>query len=212
MKSVVFQNPQSWNRYAYSLNNPLRYIDTNGKWPTDIHNKIIDKAFPGLSVQQRQILKDASRHVDHWSNQTKAHNHDHAMRSPGEDPEKAKAAIDGVIQNHEKAAQRAQDGTPEQASSINKNAMNEFGQALHTVEDRTSPAHTDANGNPREWNGIPTTPSEAKDSQKHSNEEEAITPEELDDSVKAARDAFGETFGDKALTDAIKESKKKPNY
>jgi RHS repeat-associated protein len=205
MKSWLFHNPQSWNRYAYSLNNPLRYIDTNGKWPTDIHNQIINKAFPGLSVQQRQVLMDASRYVDRWRNQTKAHSHDHAMRSPGEDPGKAKAAVDGIIQNHEKAAQRVQGETLEHASSINKSAMNEFGKALHTVEDRTSPAHTDATGNPREWNGIPTTPSEVKDSQKHGDEEEVITPEELTDSVKAARDAFKETFGDKALQEAIKE-------
>lgn len=27
-------NPQRWNRYAYSLNNPLKYTDPNGKSPT----------------------------------------------------------------------------------------------------------------------------------------------------------------------------------
>ena len=43
-------NPQSWNRYTYTLNHPLRFVDTNGKWPTDIHNQIIDRAFPGLSA------------------------------------------------------------------------------------------------------------------------------------------------------------------
>lgn len=29
-----------------------------------------------------------------------------------------------------------------------------------SVIDRTSPAHTDAEGNPRDWRGIPSTPSE----------------------------------------------------
>lgn len=31
MESVVLRNPQSWNRYSYTLNNPLRYIDPTGE-------------------------------------------------------------------------------------------------------------------------------------------------------------------------------------
>ena len=31
MLSAVLGNPQSWNRYSYSLNNPLLYIDPNGE-------------------------------------------------------------------------------------------------------------------------------------------------------------------------------------
>ncbi|HXM48293.1 MAG TPA: RHS repeat-associated core domain-containing protein [Pyrinomonadaceae bacterium] len=38
MASAKTGNPQTWNRYTYVLNNPLRYIDpvlcsTNGRWP-----------------------------------------------------------------------------------------------------------------------------------------------------------------------------------
>src|SRR5438093_1005825 len=31
--SVDWSVPQSWNRYAYALNNPLAYVDKNGLWP-----------------------------------------------------------------------------------------------------------------------------------------------------------------------------------
>lgn len=31
MLSTVMANPESWNRYAYALHNPLRYVDPNGE-------------------------------------------------------------------------------------------------------------------------------------------------------------------------------------
>lgn len=195
-------DPQQWNMYSYARNSPLRFKDENGKWRTDIHNQIIDRAFPGLSNAQRNQLKQTSAWVDRAAGQTKAHNHEHAMRSPGENPAAANRAIDQNIQNHEQAAQRAQGGTPEHAGQINNTALGEFGQALHTVEDRTSPAHTDANGNPREWSGIPTTPGEIQAANQHTSEESTISNDQMNNSVQAARDAFGQTFGQKALQEA----------
>jgi RHS repeat-associated protein len=52
--SVFFTNPQTWNRYSYVYNNPLRLTDGNGKWPTDIHNQIIDNSFPTQADDTRR--------------------------------------------------------------------------------------------------------------------------------------------------------------
>jgi RHS repeat-associated protein len=203
-------NPQSWNRYNYTYNNPLKYVDQNGKWPKPTHELIIDRAFPGLSVQQTNELKQVSAWVDRIpGGQTKAHNHEHAMKSPGENPATARQAIDQNIANHEQAARQAQGGTPEHANQITPGALNEFGLALHPVTDRASPAHTDQNGNPRDWAGLPVTPGEVEAVQQHEAEEANITPEQMNTATQAARDAFKQVFGDAALQEAIQEPKKK---
>ena len=201
--SIDKSNPQSWNRYPYVYDNPLRLVDDDGKWPTEIHNQIIDAAFPGLSVLQRNELKRISAWVDRIpGGQTRAHNHEHAMKSPGEDPASARQAINQNIKNHEETAQKEQGTAPEHASEIKKAALDEFGQALHTVADRTSPAHTDENGNPRDWSGIPTTPEEVDQVKQHEAEEATATPEQFEEAVVAAQQAFQTTFGDAAFQDA----------
>jgi RHS repeat-associated protein len=47
--------PQSWNRYVYSLNNPLRFLDPNGLWEWDSKCKSGDNA----CQQNRQKFRDA---------------------------------------------------------------------------------------------------------------------------------------------------------
>jgi hypothetical protein len=131
------------------------------------------------------------------------------MKSPGENPATARQAIDQNIANHEQAARQAQGSTPEHANQITPGALNEFGLALHPVTDRTPPAHTDQNGNPRDWAGLPVTPGEVEAVQQHEAEEANITPEQMNTATQAARDAFKEVFDDAALREAIQEPKKK---
>ena len=54
--------PQSWNRYVYSLNNPLRFVDPNGLWERDSKCKKGDAACEGNRQKFRdgvQQLRDA---------------------------------------------------------------------------------------------------------------------------------------------------------
>jgi RHS repeat-associated protein len=202
-------DPQQWNMYSYARNNPLRLVDTNGKWPTEIHNQIIDAAFPGLSQHQRDVLKNASYKMDHcFTCQSQSHNHEHSMKSPGEDPNSAKQATHDFIAKQETAAQKDQGGTPTKASDINDKSLGDFGKAGHTVTDGTSPAHVDSAGNPKDWNGIPTNPlsptfgSDMAAIEQHNSEEATISPEQLETAVKALQQAFTNTYGQAAAQQA----------
>jgi len=212
-KSVEPTDPQSWNRYSSFLGNPLKYTDRNGKWPTEIHNKIIDKAFPGLTDSQREVLKRASRQRDSLAMQTAQYAYTHAMRSPGQNPEEAKKATNAFIQDNERAAQQFQSAFQKSGQpGLSYSALLEFGNALHPVTDRTSPTHTDANGNPMVWPGVPvpgtsTFTPDMDYARKHAEGESNITDEQMNATVQAAREEFRRTFGDDFYKQAIDPSK-----
>jgi RHS repeat-associated protein len=51
MKSAFVLNPQTWNRYTYVMNNPLRFIDPHGLWAID--KTVIEKNYNVvISVKQ----------------------------------------------------------------------------------------------------------------------------------------------------------------
>src|SRR5262249_5378746 len=144
--------PQSWNRYAYAYNNPLKYVDPNGKWPTAIHNAILAGAFgAGLSDSQIKALQGGSFSVDFSvRGQTSAvRAYQHGMQSPGDTPEQARIQKDIFIFEHEIAASDAAIA----AGRIDSSALRELGKALHPITDATSPAHSG-----KTFGGMPSIP------------------------------------------------------
>jgi len=191
-------DPQQWNMYSYVRNSPLKMVDANGKWPTDIHNQIIDKAFPGLSDHERSVLKSASASMDHClSCQLEKNSYKHSMRAPDEKPEVAKEKTQNFVKTEEHEAQVDQKGTPTNALDINDKSLSAFGEAAHTLSDGTSPAHVDPQGNPLPWD-----PYSYSEVQAHDAAEATITPEQMNNAVNILQQAFQATYGEAAAKQA----------
>jgi RHS repeat-associated protein len=130
-------NPQSWNRYSYTYNNPLALVDDNGKWPTRIHNQIIDLALKGLSDAQRNEIKNGSWSVDdpRKGGQNAGQSNQHGMTVPGQSQADAAEKADQFINDNVDAAKYNYGH-----HGLNS-SLYDFGRAFHTVSDMTSPAH-----------------------------------------------------------------------
>ena len=210
--SVDFWMPQTWNRYSYALNNPLKIVDRNGLWPTDIHNEIIDQAFPGLSQGDRLSLKDASYSTD-YNNRVDGHDpqdsevsyvHGMSDGTHNQDPSQAQQEGDAFIAQNEHDAQEIQaEWVAEGNTGIAPAALTAFGNALHTIEDRTSPAHV---GN-QPWYGTKGAKNKYRALQ-HVRREARINNAQMNASTAAARQAFRQTFGDQFEWLAIQQRQK----
>src|SRR5579863_8194667 len=196
--SVDFWIPQTWNRYAYALNNPLQFVDRNGLWPTSIHTEIITNAFPGLSQGDRTELIEASYDTD-YTNRVNGHDPEdpevsfvHGMSDGvhNQDPAEAQAEGDAFIAQNEHDAQQIQaEWVAEGNTGIAPAALTAFGNALHTIEDRTSPAHV---GN-QPWYGTKGIKNKYRALQ-HVRREATINSAQMRASVAAAQQAFRQTF------------------
>jgi RHS repeat-associated protein len=228
-KSIKQGNPQTWNRYSYAYNSPFRFVDDNGKWPTETHNKIIEQALPGLARTGRlHYVQHGSRTVDGGDSGLVPHTllpsnaHQHAMVDAQKIKELgsyaaardwAKNEMNRFIQEKVTESKTALDN-----ANLNDNtggipgrehyeikALEAFGEAIHPIMDNVSPAHRDfqvydTSGWSLSVNGVITA---GLDIYSHAKAEERDpTPEEMNQMVQEIRKLYGEVFGEKALKDA----------
>jgi hypothetical protein len=186
--SAFIENPQTWNMYSYAYNNPLSMVDKNGAWPTRIHNAIIDAAFPNLTAEQRQILKDVSAEQDSLlsGGQGNALAFEHAMSSPDYSPSEAEELYNDFVSNNEDQATQAQiNFWVGGGKGLSNDALKQFAAALHAILDSTSPAHAGF----QRWDYRKPWLVKA-----HIAAESTITKQQTANAVQAARNAFSATF------------------
>ena len=207
---VDFWLPQTWNRYAYALNNPLHYTDDNGLWPTPGHDVIIDQAFPGLTWAQRQILKNASYATDNTNQyqgveaQDPAASPVHGMSNglTNQDIAAAEAEGDAFIAQNQQGAQMQQAAWIASGhKGLCPSALTMFGNGLHTVTDRTSPEHR---GN-QPWFGTKGRKNIQRAIQHLLGESIFMWPSDRGAGVQAAQYFFFKTFGSDAYVTATEK-------
>jgi len=143
---IAIQDPQSWNLYAYVRDRPTRFVDGNGNWATDIHAEIVTYALQGyVSAGELNELRKMQYVMD--ADQSDQNTHSMANRN-----QSSQDALTGTWRFV--SAQMAMiPGNIGLGGTLTTAGLDELGSALHTVQDCTSPMHTDSNFNPMEWRG-----------------------------------------------------------
>ena len=147
-------NPQSWNKYSYTFNNPLKLVDPDGLWPAPTHHEINHDVFMSkVGAHGVAVLNRASDRADSFfgggqrADQSKAHSmtNGDSIYGTGMAADKRAAAyadtynfIFGEISQavSSQLAYEAKGGT-----GYSDDALTHFGYAAHAVEDGTSPEH-----------------------------------------------------------------------
>jgi len=146
-KGVAMGDPQSWNLYSYARNRPTRFVDVGGNWATDVHAQIVTYALQGyMSAGELAALRNEQYVMD--KDQKPADQYKHAMRTPGQSVDAETNEMWNFVASKMQQAQQGVSGGTFTAAGLAA-----LGDAIHTVEDYTSPMHTSASGEPMVWYG-----------------------------------------------------------
>jgi RHS repeat-associated protein len=148
---VALADPQSWNLYAYTRNRPTRFVDVGGKWATPVHADITTFALEGY-VSAGELQRLIARQYTMDRLQAPEQSFMHAMRDGRANQSNAEASNlmwSLVARNLADAASSLGPG-----GSFSDLSLVRLGDAIHTVQDYTSPMHTSAAGELRPWSGM----------------------------------------------------------
>jgi len=192
--------------------------DRNGAWPTEIHNTIIAEAFQGLGEYEVGIIQKASYDTD-YNNPVAAigpdgqtHMYDpqspeasfvHSMRDGVHNQSVAdatKESDDFIAANEHKASRLQAEWKAAGHEGMCPEALKAFGNALHTIEDRNSPAHAGF----QPWFGTDSVHG-FFNAMIHVSREGSITAQQLRYAEQVAIQEFEKTFGNPTLWDGTEE-------
>lgn len=173
-----FERPLSLHKYLYCFNDPINFVDLNGRWREGIHETLIDRAFSGISQEFRQQMYLGSAYADRAEFQDPEHAFMHGMRMRTargvQSEEEARNQMWGYFsenyfqyRNYMERGQKLL-------------AYNYLGRAMHPIMDQTCPVH--------DWQPWGGTKSEW--TYHIANEPWSIRDEQRDETVELMQDAM----------------------
>jgi RHS repeat-associated protein len=137
------------NLYAFARGNPLTYVDPSGRWPSKgpilAHQQAIDDALSFLPASDRAILKAQQAAIDAHQFQGTADSPIHAMTPLGRPRESAIRQANNFVRGGIILARQLE------ASGKHVEALKVLGDAMHTLQDSTSPSHRGFQEWSEEW-------------------------------------------------------------
>ena len=149
---VALQDPQSWNLYSYVRNRPTRFVDRNGNWATDVHAQLVTAALQGYvsAGELRQLVRQQYiMDQDQWP----ADQYMHAMANGQARPPQSSSAAAGQMWDWVAWNMNDANANLRRDGSFSDLSLLRLGNAIHTVQDYTSPEHVSAAGQLLPWNG-----------------------------------------------------------
>lgn len=127
------------NQFVYVENNPILHADSQGEWPSmgplKVHQSIIRRVLGGIvTPDELRILMQEQEDFDRGT-QDEVYAHMHAMSRRGEDRQDARRKANRFIRQQICIARRLA------ANGHMSDAMRNLADAIHTLQDSTSPAH-----------------------------------------------------------------------
>ena len=189
-KSISLLYSQSWNRYSYATNNPIRYLDPDGKHNEEGHNTLTDEALKDeMSEEATEDVKEGNLGVDGekgaiTSTEAESTNkHGMAGKKPDgewQTPEEAAAGtaeyVGGKVQT---AAEKGLSGDIE-------GARKDMGAATHAVQDQIADSHEGG----QRWEGLSTDIGKGS---VHTQDDRKLTDGERSEGVRATQDVHAST-------------------